>query len=191
MSWNICVYAEVKGKDETEWKPLVNKCVCDDFKHYDSDFYDDLYCIKASDTSIESLKKSSVLGGDYEVRYCDIEMFRKHYSNIINTFETEMKSVYTALGLNSMCIDDEDYWYSEDDEEDDEDEEDEEYKDIKKSENPWVKYMTFPVNKKMLVDLSMSFHEYTKAVQMVGFCDTLSSMCDHYDDEIRLLFAMM
>jgi hypothetical protein len=96
-----------------------------------------------------------------------------------------MKSVYTALGLNSMCIEDEDYWYSEEDDEDEED------KDTKKSDNPWVKYMTFPVNKKMLVDLSTSFHEYTKAVQMVGLCDTLSSMCDHYDDEIRLLFAMM
>ena len=172
MSWNIYIYAEVKGKNETEWKPLVNKCVCDDFKHYDSDFYDDLYCIKASETSIDSLRKIN----------------QESSFNIINTFETEMKSVYTALGLNSMCIDDEDYWYSEDDEEDDEYEE---YKDIKKSENPWVKYMTFPVNKKMLVDLSMSFHEYTKAIQMVGLCDTLSSMCDHYDDEIRLLFAMM
>lgn len=183
MSWNIYIYAEVKAKDEIEWKPLVNKCVCDNFKHYDSDFYDDLYCIKASDTSIESFKKSGALSGDYEVRYCDIGMFRKHFSSIINTFETEMKSVYMALGLNSMCIDDEDYWYSEED--DDED------KDIKKSENPWVKYMTFPVNKKMLVDLSKSFREYTKAVHMVGFCDTLSSICDHYDDEIRLLFAMM
>lgn len=183
MSWNIYVYAEVKGKNETEWKPLVNKCVCDDFKHYDSDFYDDLYCIKASDTSIESFKENSVLGGDYEVKYCDIEMFRKHFSSIINTFTTEMKSVYTALGLDCMYIDDEDYWYSEEDDEED--------KNIKKSENPWVKYMTFPVNKKMLVDLSRSFHEYTKAVHMVGLCDILSSMCDHYDDEVRLLFAMM
>ncbi len=188
MSWNIYIYAEVKGRNETEWKPLVNKCVCDDFKHYDSDFYDDLYCIKASETSIDSLRKinqESSFGNSYEVRYCNIDMFRKHLSSIINTFITEMKSVYTALGLDCMCIDDEDYWYSEEDDEDEED------KDTKKSDNPWVKYMTFPVNKKMLVDLSTSFHEYTKAVQMVGLCDMLSSMCDHYDDEIRLLFIMM
>ena len=51
--------------------------------------------------------------------------------------------------------------------------------------------MTFPVNKKMFVNLSTSFHEYTKAVQMIGLSYTLSSMCDHFDDEVRLLFAMM
>lgn len=192
MSWNIFIYAEVKGKNETEWKPLINKCVCDDFKNYSMDFYDELSCMKASDTSIESLRKISTLGGDYEVKYCNIEVFRKHFSGIINKFEIEMKAVYSALGLNSVYIDDEDGWYS--DEEDDSDEYEEEDKgsgETRKQEYPWVKYMTFPVNKKMFVNLATSFYEYKKASKMIGLCDTLFNMSDHYDDEIRLLFAMM
>ena len=192
MSWNIFIYAEVKGKNETEWKPLINKCVCDDFKNYSMDFYDELSCMKASDTSIESLRKISTLGGDYEVKYCDIEVFRKYFSGIINKFEIEMKAVYSALGLNSVYIDDEDGWYS--DEEDASDEYEEEDKgsgETRKQEYPWVKYMTFPVNKKMFVDLATSFHEYKKASKMIGLYDTLFNMSDHYDDEIRLLFAMM
>jgi hypothetical protein len=195
MSWNIFIYAEVKGKNETEWKPLINKCVCDDFKNYSMDFYDDLPYMKVNETSIESLRKISTLGGDYGVRYCDIETFRKHFSGIINKFEIEMKSVYSALGLKSMCIDDEDFWYSEEEDEIDEyeegDKDEGENKESRKQEYPWVKYMTFPVNKQMFVNLATSFHEYKKASKMLGLCDTLFNVSDHYDDEIRLLFAMM
>ena len=165
-------------------------------QNYSMDFYDDLFYMKASETSIESLKKISTLGGDYEVKYCDIETFRKYFSGIINKFEIEMKSVYLALGLNSIYIDDcEDCWYSEEEDDSDEYEEvdkgDGENKESRKQEYPWVKYMTFPVNKKMFVNLATSFHEYKKASEMIGLCNTLYNMSDKYDDEIRLVFTMM
>ena len=51
--------------------------------------------------------------------------------------------------------------------------------------------MTFPVNKKMLSELAMYLHKHDKALQMIGICDTVSSMCENYDDEVRLLFATL
>jgi hypothetical protein len=33
MSWDIYMYAEVKGKTDTEWKPLCDKCLSDNFKY--------------------------------------------------------------------------------------------------------------------------------------------------------------
>ena len=202
MSWNIFIYAEFKSKNDLDWKPLVQHCVCDNFKYYDDDFYDSLYSMNAEDTSIESLKKidENVGGNDkFSVRYCDINLFRNHYNNIINNFNSELKTVYTALGINSICLDEEAYWCLDEEEDCDEDydNEDDSEEKIEKTKNnnnlnnPWIKYMTFPVNKKLLVNLSYSFKSYTKAVEMINLCDTLSCMSEHYDDEIRLIFAVL
>lgn len=184
MSWNIFVYAEVRNKKDHEWKPLTDKCICDDFKFYGADFCDDLPRMKAIDAVHPSVKSLSneIYGGEFHVGYCTLSEMRKHYSNIIDNFNTQLKAVYSALGVSNLCIDDEDYWCDEDDEA-------ESNVDVNNS-NPWVKYMTFPVNKKMLTELAIGFHTYNRAMQVLGMCDTISSMCE-YDDEVRLLFATL
>lgn len=185
MSWNIFVYAEVKRKGSAEWRPLTNSAVCDDFKYYKDDFYDELPRMKAADAvhpMVKELGNDKCWDADFYVSYCDLKDLRKHYVVEANTFNTKLKSVYAALGVDIICIDDEDYWCN--------DEVAESESEYDKS-NPWVKYMTLPVNKKMLTDLAASFHTYNKAMQILGFCDTIASMCENYDDDVRLLFAML
>lgn len=49
MSWDIYVYAEVRSKDNSEWKPLTNGCICDEFKYHDDGFYESLYTMRSSE----------------------------------------------------------------------------------------------------------------------------------------------
>lgn len=183
MSWNIFVYAEVKHKGSDTWEPLVNGCVCDDFKYYDDSYCEEMCRMKASEASHPSVKELSCssYGIDFSVNYCSLKELREHYMNIIDKFKAKLSAIYTALGVSSLSLDDEDY-YDED-----------EFNDESKSDGlfPWIKYMTFPVNKRMFLDISSSLHLYQKANQVLGMCDTISSMCENYDDEIRLLFATL
>lgn len=185
MSWDIYMYAEVKGSKDTEWKPLCDACVCDNFKYYSEGFTDELPSMRADEAVHPAVKflADNGFGGTFHVGYCTLKELRRHYYNVVENFNTHLKAVYSALGVSGLCIEDEDYWC------DDEDEADSNV-DVDKS-NPWVKYMTFPVNKKMLSDLAIYLHKYNKALQVLGICDTLSSMCKNYDDEVRLLFATL
>lgn len=185
MSCDIYMYAEVKGRNDTEWKPLCDKCVCDNFEYYSECYLDGLPRMKASEASHPTVKALSDqgFGGEFHVCYCDLKDLRRHYCSIVDNFNTHLKAVYSALGVSGLCIDDDDYLC-------DEDEYVESNIDVDKA-NPWVKYMTFPVNKKMLSDLAMYLHKSNKAFQVIGICDTISSMCENYDDEVRLLFATL
>lgn len=186
MSWDICVYAEVRNDEKyPEWKPLIDKCVCDNFKYYNDGFTDELPRMKASDAAHPYVKSlnNQIYGGEFYVNYCSLKELRSHFSKIVDVFNTKLKAVYSALGVSTLCIDDDEYWC-------DEDEDADSNVDVSNA-NPWVKYMTFPVNKRMLNDLAMSIHQYNRALQMIGFCDTISSMCENYNDEVRLLFAIM
>jgi hypothetical protein len=178
------MYAEVKGKTDTEWKPLCDKCISDNFKYYSEGYVDTLPHMKAKDAVHPTVKNLSIQGfdGDFSVCYCSLNELRCYYSNIIDNFNTHLKAVYSALGINNLCIEDEDYWCD-----DDEDME----QDTADKSNPWVRYMTFPINKKMLSDLAVYIHKYNKALQVMGICDTITSMCEDYDDEVRLLFATL
>ena len=185
MSWDIYMYAEIRNKDSQEWKPLCDRCICDNFKFYGMDFCDSIPRMKAKDSSHPYVKELSVggFGQDFTVGYCYLKELRKFFSSKIDNFNTQIKAVYSALGVSSLCIDDEEYWCDEGDES--------EYTNDTANANPWVKYMTFPVNKKMLCELAAALHEYNKAMQVMGICDTISSMCENYDDEVRLLFATL
>lgn len=101
-----------------------------------------------------------------------------------------MKSIYTALGID-LCIED-GYYYSDSNEDFEESYDDN--NDLKNKieiKNYWLKNMTFPVNKKLFTNITMSFNDYIKALEMLSLCNTLCNMCDNYDDEIRLIFAVM
>lgn len=197
MSWNIYIYAEVKGENDTDWKPLTKNCVCDNFKYYKDYFYDEMEIINTNDTSIECLKnidQNLFPNEEYTIKYCSIESFREHYNNIINTFDTEIKSLYTALGIDLYIEDG--YYYSDTNEDTNEDIEEsyDNNNDLKNKieiKNYWLKNMTFPVNKKLFTNITMSFNDYIKALEMLSLCNTLCNMCDNYDDEIRLIFAVM
>lgn len=190
MSWDIYVYAETRPNSShgefIDWKPLVDKCVCDNFKYFNDGFTDELPRMKASEATHPTVKAlaSNSFGGEFYVNYCSLKDIRKHYFNIIDNFNTNMKAVYSALGVSNLYIDDEDYLCDEDDEVNES---------VESSDrpNPWVKYMTFPVNKKMFAELAMYMHKYNRALQVIGMCDALSSMCENYDDEIRLIFAVL
>lgn len=184
MSWDIYVYAEVKHKDSEKWEPLIDRCVCDNFKWYNDGFTEDLPRMKASDSLHPTVKSLASQGfGEYYVNYCSLKEIKSHYINIADKFNTLLKAVYSALGVSNLYIDDEDYWCDED--------ECIESNTCADESNPWAKYMTLPINKKMMSELAMYIHKYSKAMQVIGMCDTLASMCENYDDEIRLIFAIL
>ena len=165
MSWDIYMYAEVKGSKDTEWRPLCNSCVCDNFKYYNEGFTDELPSMKASDAVHPTVKElaDNGFGGTFRVGYCTLKELRHHYYNVIENFNTHLKAVYSALGVSGLCIEDNDYWHDEDDEADSN-------VNLADESNPWAKYMTFPVNKKMLSDLAVYLHKYNKALQVLGIC---------------------
>lgn len=170
MSWNIYIYAEVKSKNADAWKPLTNRPVHDFFKEYRDGFYDnEIGSIDLSEVSIDTVK--DVLDGQQIIKCCSLKDFTRHYNEVAENYIALQSSVYTALGLDEgdVC---EDPYYTEKD-------------------CPWVKYMTFPVNKRLIDDLSIRFESYWKAERMLALGDILYSMCDNYDDEIRLLFVVM
>lgn len=179
MSWDIYVYAEVRHKDSSEWSPLFDRCVCDNFKCYNDEFIDKLPRMSASNSSHPAVKSLADNGfnGEFNVNYCSLNDLKDHYFNIIDKFNTHIEAVYSALGVGNL--------YSADYE----DSYDEPRYDNKS--NPWVKYMTFPVNKSMFSDLTERIDKYAMALQVIGMCDTLSSMCENYDDEVRLTFAIL
>jgi hypothetical protein len=187
MSWDIYVYAEVKNDDKfPDWKPLCDRCVCDNFKYYNEGFTDELPKMNASESSHPSVKnlQNEIYGcSEFKVCYCSLKTLRNHYNSVVENFNTHLRAVYSALGVNGLCIEDGNYWH--DDEEDVDSN-----MDVDQS-NPWVKYMTFPVNKTMLSDLAVYICKYAKALQVIGMCDTLSSMCENYNDEVRLIFATL
>lgn len=186
MSWDIYVYAEVRNKDKfPDWKPLCDRCVCDNFKYYNEGFTDELPIMNASESSHPSVKSlvNEICGSEFKVNYCSLKELRNHYHNIVENFNTHIKAVYSALGVSGLCIEDYDYWH-------DENEDIESNVEVDQS-NPWVKYMTFPINKKMLSDLALYLHNYAKALQVIGMCDTISSMRENYNDEVRLIFATL
>lgn len=180
MSWNIFVYAEIKEKDTTEWKPLVIPAVCDDFKYFKDEFVDELPCMSAKDSSHPSVQNLStgLYEGDFKVQYCTAKELRKHYYGLIEKFNTIFKATCLALGLKVNF----DYdWYDIEDLSDECD---------SNKQCIWDK-MTFPVNREMLRDLTTALYQCQKAYQVVGMCDTIESMTGNYDDEVRLIFATL
>lgn len=186
MSWNIFIYAEVKGNNDNGWKPLVVPAVCDDFKHLNDGFVDSLPCMSAKDVvhpTIKSLNNELYSCVDFKVQYCTVKELRKHYCNVIKNFETRFTAVYLALGIKINLDDD---WY-------DIDEcrcEDSNCDNKRNCICDMLDKMSFPINKEMLFDLLSSMHSCKKAYQVLGMCDTIESMCENYD-EVRLLFATL
>lgn len=187
MSWDIYVYAEVRNLDQSsDWKPLTDKCVCDNFKYYDADFVDELPRMKAKESvhpTIQDIANQSI-GDNFYVSYCLLNELRKHCCSVIDKFNSHIKAVYSALGMNDLYIDDsEDDYYCEYESDDDS---------VSTNEvNPWLKHMTFPVSKKLMSDMASYMRKYSKALQVLGMCDSVSSMCDSYKDEVRLIFATL
>lgn len=170
MSWNIYIYAEVKSKNDGVWKPLTNKPVFDSFKEYRDSFYDsEIGSIDVNEVTIDTVK--DLLDGSQIIKCCNLKDFTRHYSEAAENYIAFQSSVHIALGLDEVDVC-EDPYYTEKD-------------------CPWVKYMTFPVNKRLIDDLSIRFESYWKAERMLALSDFLYSMCDSYDDEIRLLFVVM
>ena len=187
MSWNIYVYAEVRNLDKSSnWEPLTDKCLCDNFKHYDADFASELPRMKASESVHPSILKiaADYNGDNFYVSYCLLSELRKHCCSIIDKFNTHIKAVYAALGIGDLCIDQYDDEYYCDDCTDENDE-------CANSINPWFKHMTFPVNKKLISNTASYLGKYSRALQILGLCDIISSMCDNYNDEVRLIFATL
>jgi len=185
MSWNIFIYAEVKSKKETDFKPLVIPAICDDFKFLDVDFVCSLPTMSAKNSTHPTVKDldNGLYGSDFTVQYCTVKDLRKYYHNIIDDFKIKCKAVYLALGLKVDLSED---WYDVSDDYCDDD------NDCNKSCmcNMWNK-MTFPVNKEMFRDLLNTMEKCHKAYQVLGMCDTIESMCENYDDEVRLTFATL
>lgn len=186
MSWNIFIYAEVKVKNDDTWKPLVVPAVCDDFKHLNDGFVDSLPCMSAKDAlhpTVKSLNNGLYGCTDFKVQYCTVKELREHYCNVIKNFETQLTSVYLALGLK---VNTDDNWYDID-----EDYNDSECENKCNCMCNLFSKMSFPINKEMLRDLLSSMQMCQKAYQVLGMCDTIESMCENYDDEVRLLFATL
>lgn len=171
MSWNIYLFAEISSDNMKTWKPLTDKCVCDNFKYYDNDFYDSLRYMKVSDSS--HLSVNSFTDTD-KVKFCTLTELRNHYDKIIENVITKFKSLYLALGVSPYVIDDE-YSECEDRENDD----------------SWIKRMTFPVNKELIYEAAVSLSIYNKASEVIGICNTLDNLKNDYNDEIRLTFITM
>jgi len=180
MSWNIFVYAEVRGKNDDDWKPLVIPAVCDDFKYFNDGIIDELPYMSAKDAAHPTVKNlgDNVYGGcDFKVRYCTVRELRKHYSDVIKKMKAHLTASCLALGIR-VNLDDDD-WYGVND-----------YDDNDHVSDLFDK-MTFPVNKELLSDLLVSICNSQKAYQVLGMCNTIESMCENYDDDLRLLFATM
>jgi len=171
MSWNIYLFAEISSDSMKTWKPLTDKCVCDNFKYYDNDFYDSLPYMKVSDSSHPSV--NSFADTD-KVKFCTLTELRNHYNKIIESILTRFRSLYLALGVSTsvICAD-----YSE-------------YEDSG-NDDSWIKRMTFPVNKELLYDAALSLSVYNKASEVIGICNTLDNLKNDYNDEIRLTFIPM
>lgn len=178
MSWNIYVYAETKSNNG-EWEPLTERCVCDDFKYLDVDFFDSLPSMSVSDTAhhaVNTVCRNDIYG-DFRVHYCTLEDLKSHYSNIIDGFNVQLRTAYLALGLRANLNDE---WYDVQDGYDD-----------GNSVTTARDMMTFPVNKEVFKDLLSTLSLCNKAYQVIGLCDTIDSMCENYNDSIRLLFVEM
>lgn len=175
----ICI-CRSKRKDKSEWKPLVIPAVYDDFKYFKDDFIDDLQCMSAKDSSHPSVQNLStgLYEGDFKVQYCTIKELRKHYFSIVEKFNTIFKTAYLALGLKADF--DDDYYDIEDlyDECDN------------RKQCIWDK-MTFHVNREIFRDLIAALYNCQKAYQVLGMCDTIESMTGDYNDEVRLIFAIL
>lgn len=181
MSWDIYMYAEVKSKKDSDWRPLIIPAISDEFKHLNDGFVDDLPWIFSKEVSHPSVKSlnDSLYGYDsdgFKVQYCSLSDLRKHYFNVVKEFNTLLSSVYMALGIRVNA--DEDDYVFEDDCEDN-------------HRQSIFDKMTFPVNKELFRDLFTSMCRCSKAHQVLGLCDSISGMCDNYDDEVRLLFVTL
>lgn len=179
MSWNIYIYAEKFDSDTSTWKPLSEQCICDSFKYYDDyncEFYHSIPEIATNEISCKSLKDINC-----SVRWCLLSDFKSHFTSKVDSFITQVKTLYSALGVSSSCIDDEccdDYFIPD---------EEQTYQDKCKC---ILNKMTFPVNKNLLYEMANSFREYSKSMEMIGLCNVISSMID-YNDKVRLLFIIM
>lgn len=178
MSWNIYVYAETKSNNG-EWEPLTERCVCDGFKYLDIDFFDSLSSMPASDAvhhAVNTMCHSDVCSG-FRARYCTLEDLKSHYSNIIDSFNVQLRTTYLALGLRASLNDE---WYDAQDDYDD-----------CNSATSACGMMTLPVNKELFRDLLGTLSLCNKAYQVLGLCDTIDSMRENYNDSVRLLFVEM
>ena len=179
MSWDIYIYAEKFDDSTSTWKPISDHCVCDNFKYYDDyncEFYHSIPEIAENEISCKSLKEI-----DCPVHWCLLSDFKSHFASKVNSFITQVKTLYSALGVNSSCIDDEccnDYFIPNDEQ------------DCQDNCKCILNKMTFPVNKDLLYEIADSFREYSKSIEMIGLCNAISSMTD-YGNKVRLLFTIM
>lgn len=179
MSWNIYIYAEHRKDSNSEWEPVTNNCLFDNYKHYRDDLYDNMSRMSAKSSSIRSVIElsSNSFNDNLTVNYCELDKFVDHYKQIVDKFMIELRSVYLALGLN-LTYDDyeccsENQTYCED-------------SDTAKS---IFSEMTYPVNKNMFHSLSALAYKLNDANQMIGFSKTVYSLLDNWSDQVRLLFV--
>lgn len=178
MSWNIYIYAEKFDNETSTWNQLCERCLCDNFKYYDDydEFYNSLTIVANNEVSYKFLKEY-----DYKIRFCMLSDFKSYFTSKVDSFITQIKLLYSALGVNNTCIDDEcsdDYFIADDEQ---------------CSQNSCkciLNKMTLPVNKNLFYELANAFREYTKSIEMIGLCNIVSNMVD-YNDKVRLLFVIL
>lgn len=184
MSWNIYIYAEINK--ENRWEPLIENAVCDDFKNYDMDFYEELGCISIEEVSIPDVKhlaENTILPYN-DVKWCTISSFFEHFYHVITEYETKLKSVYAALGTPLVDEDDDDLYlkfssFNDDDEQN-----------YKNQTEYWFKRMTLPINKELMEDLILSFNNAKKAYKMLGLLNVIEAI-KPFNSNVRLLFVSM
>lgn len=179
MSWNIYIYAEHRKDSNSEWEPVTNKCLFDNYKHYRDDLYDSMNRMAAKSSSIKPIIElsSNSFNDDLAVNYCELSQFVDHYSQIVDKFMIELRSVYLALGLNLMYDDYDCYSENPTDYED------------SNTQKSIFDEMTYPVNKNMFHNLSALIYKLNDANQMIGLSKTIYSLLDNWDDQVRLVFV--
>ena len=172
MSWDIYIYAEYKHSGSEAWKPLCEHPILDCYKLYNDGFIDYLKSMKGIDSCIDEIKSNHA---DSMLKFCKIDEFVNHYRSIINQINIKLRSAYLALDLG-VTIDYDDIYVEQD------------FTDCNESND--VNRMTNPVSKRLMTDLANSFNDLSKAHEMIGLSNVLSSMTQ-YNDIIRLIFVTM
>lgn len=180
MSWNICIYAEARDKDDSTWHPVADGPVFDFYKSYVDDFYESLRVMKAKDCSIKSINsaKDPWTNADLNVKYCSLKDFIHHYYNKIDVFNAKIKSAYLALDLG-ISIDDYEIFVEEDFMECNE---------PKNDEHVIFDRLTNPVSKRLMIELANSIADAQRANKMIGVANCVLSMTNSNED-IRLIFV--
>lgn len=164
MSWNIWLYAEIKGVSDTKWVGLSNEDFCthaEDFlpstETIKSNIIDDYDMIQYDDLSDEVKSKWSQNGGA-AFREVPLETLRSMCHQAIDKFESEYQLILESLGM-VVTDDGDDVYVNAHDEN-------------ARKQTP----LTYPINKVLLERLHNSKKLADKARGMLGILDAINTL---------------